>query len=810
MSDINNSDIDLSIDVTTDVGKEIESLQKLEQEARKTTTALRNLGNVYQAVTQQQIKGFQNKGALPHTWDAMLNKQLTQVADSQKRDLFLKMMDETTPWQIKHAPASKTGKYHPSWANTDGGLIKHSKAVANAALRIADDYKYTGDKDDLRLAALGHDAQKLGMQGKFYDAKHDEHAASLYKAYGLGAAADMVSAHMGGPRISGRKDSPAPESLGQKILSEADWLVSRKYAEDYVKFDDTGEVTDVDLNAIRKEAIARGEGKYDKNGQFQIIGSVEQQEKEKAKASKEWAQGWNNVERDARRLLTTLTSIAKLGLGAIVLGGKVVSEGSNALSGGARTLTNQNAEQVMQNRLAAGIVGLGTGAINDEIASLALKRGSFTLMGEAGDLLPMALAKNLDALLTSGEDVNEVYWKAADIFAGEIAKAKDSGNENKVRQQMLLAEKTLGVNARKVIDYAVVNTHMPSDLRQRTTLAGGALNWHQDIQSVNREFKVAIDDIKDSFTGIFKEFMKNFGNPITIWFANFLKGVITDPKKWADSQINEMGEAIHGPKNELAKFVDASGLGAFDMYTLVPTFNQLTQKHVEEYRQSDRAKILNNVLKGGIDVTSDDIERVIPGYKDWNIIRKRAGLGKETLAKVKADVASRALRQVGVQVPTELTFDQVLNLAEHTLRGDEQKYQPTIPYSLNSTNNMKLDAFRDIRAYSLLNRDLPIEDPRRQLSDYITSMYSDYNDPNKILEKNLDTANLLRAIVNDASLRPERAKENLNYLKDANSRDVSIMINNSFPNAINAREIKEGVETSVEGVRNALDSYAWG
>lgn len=60
-------------------------------------------------------------------------------------------------------PASTTGKYHPSFALGDGGLVRHTKAVTMCAYTIADSLGFDDvHKDAIVVAAIAHDIKKKG------------------------------------------------------------------------------------------------------------------------------------------------------------------------------------------------------------------------------------------------------------------------------------------------------------------------------------------------------------------------------------------------------------------------------------------------------------------------------------------------------------------------------------------------------------------------------------------------------------------------------------------------------------------------
>ena len=69
--------------------------------------------------------------------------------------------------------ASSTGKYHPSYALGEGGLLRHTKAAVRIGYELLQDScignKYTSDEKDLMLMGiLLHDGLKHGMPKEQY------------------------------------------------------------------------------------------------------------------------------------------------------------------------------------------------------------------------------------------------------------------------------------------------------------------------------------------------------------------------------------------------------------------------------------------------------------------------------------------------------------------------------------------------------------------------------------------------------------------------------------------------------------------
>lgn len=817
MSDYNDPEIDMSVNVETDISGEMSALNALEEKARSVTQAFRDLGNTYQKVTQQQVSGVQDH-AFKNSWDSLYNKELKTIQDVDKRNAFLRMLDSTVHENIKYTPASTTGKHHPGWANVEGGLIRHSKAVAGGALALAEQYGYQGSRDDLLIAALGHDTQKLGRSGKFYNPAHAIEGAATLKSFGLGEAAGFVESHMGTKETGARKGDPTPETQGQRILAEADWLVSRKYAEDYVQFDTEGNIKDIDIKGIRKEAIRRKEAKEGKDGYLEILGDVESQEKEKEKAAKEWERSWNNVGQDAKKLYHTLLDIAKLGLGVIPIAGKVVEAGSNALSMGDRTYNATTGDQVLGNRLAADIVGIGKNTINEELTQLSAKRGSFSLTGEAGDLLPMALAKNLDKLLLSDENIYNVYWQMLDSFVEQIEAAQGRGDEGRVKELMFLTEKTLGPGARKIADYSAVNNIIPSSLTERVAPSGGLLGWQEQIDDVNRAFKIAVDGMKDSITGLSTHFMKEFGVPVATWFDKTLRNIIT--KETVRQEIEGRSRELNGLLGMRPSFDDE-----YDTEIAARRKDIVVEKKNLEQERAIFEKKADTTLK-----TLSDIKFSSPNLAIMDRQGKLNNLPYNKYSSyMKSELADmyRKLEKVGLYPEEGMTYKELLDWADKQGVNKRQEYDvKRIEYTARASQldeevkafdkaqEPKLKYSRDRQNYSnwksiqwlgmQAGKDENLNELYKGIKEYFPTYTEGYQGLDPYIGDMIEM--LIDQVIKGYS--PTKAVEDVSKLKE--SRDVSVNINNTFPNATNAQEIKQGLTDSIEGIGRALETFNFG
>lgn len=149
-------------------------------------------------------------------------------------------------------PASSTGKYHPSFAQETGGLVKHTRCVVFFAKCNAESFNFVQkDVDLIIIAALSHDIFKQGKdkQSKYTVWEHPElafsyvleqqklypHLISIEDAEKISSA---VLCHMGRWQhdikfTKGKKQFPMPDTLFEFALQSADYIASRQELLDF-------------------------------------------------------------------------------------------------------------------------------------------------------------------------------------------------------------------------------------------------------------------------------------------------------------------------------------------------------------------------------------------------------------------------------------------------------------------------------------------------------------------------------------------------------------------------------------------------
>lgn len=174
-------------------------------------------------------------------WGTVFAPELALIQDEK---LKAKMMDIFSDVEDIHKcePASSTGKYHPEFAQGDGGLVRHTKAVVwltvdmlRARPDLVDD-QFT--QDVYVVAAILHDMCKYHHNSRFTQFDHPAEMASRCAQIGLQAVAVLIGPHMGrwsnSPRSPTKLETPRDEK--QWLLHYADYIASRTWVQ--MKFDD--------------------------------------------------------------------------------------------------------------------------------------------------------------------------------------------------------------------------------------------------------------------------------------------------------------------------------------------------------------------------------------------------------------------------------------------------------------------------------------------------------------------------------------------------------------------------------------------
>jgi len=173
-------------------------------------------------------------------------KELSYIKDVSTRT-YTEEMIEQLPDYFFTIPASSTGKYHPSYATGDGGLLRHTKAAVGIAVELfrLDWWHFSEEEKDYLITSLIlHDGWKSGkIQSKYTLMEHPLVAVDELQRLSdpskisnerLEFVTNNISTHMGQWNRDYRTKKevlPKPEDKFQKFVHLADYLASRKCLE---------------------------------------------------------------------------------------------------------------------------------------------------------------------------------------------------------------------------------------------------------------------------------------------------------------------------------------------------------------------------------------------------------------------------------------------------------------------------------------------------------------------------------------------------------------------------------------------------
>lgn len=200
-------------------------------------------------------------------WQEIFAKEISEI-DNTEVKIILNAIFEKVQDKHKTAAASSTGKYHPGVSLGDGGLVRHTKFVAQNVIELVRATPEYEDKKSIFIAAaLLHDLCKYPNG----DADHytaNDHPTIMAKmiedtcpsSETAKTIARLVASHQGrwNTNRQGEVINKAPVEFDEYILHYADLLASRPYLNP--AFDDTGNII-LDPCADRATIIAESKKK---------------------------------------------------------------------------------------------------------------------------------------------------------------------------------------------------------------------------------------------------------------------------------------------------------------------------------------------------------------------------------------------------------------------------------------------------------------------------------------------------------------------------------------------------------------------
>ena len=170
--------------------------------------------------------------------------EINYIKDESLRKSLYELIELLPDYFFKE-PAASTGKYHPSYAQGEGGLLRHTKAAVRIGYELLQDLsigkKYTSREKDLMLMALLlHDGFKKGLVEERYTRFDHPLIASkviLDNASKVGLSSedakfisDAIKTHMGDytTDYNGNEVLDEPHTKYQNFVHMCDYLASRK------------------------------------------------------------------------------------------------------------------------------------------------------------------------------------------------------------------------------------------------------------------------------------------------------------------------------------------------------------------------------------------------------------------------------------------------------------------------------------------------------------------------------------------------------------------------------------------------------
>lgn len=173
--------------------------------------------------------------------NALFKTEIEKIQSEEYRNFITYYLEERTPKYFFSTGASSSGKFHPTFSQGEGGLVRHTKAVVMFAETLLElsSYKYLNDeyKDYVYMACILHDTVKYGFEDEINAedyATHAENAAfnvsrAWFDFFGYTCPEFLtlaIKAHMG--QWSTCRDD-RPFTTIDRVVHLADYLASRKF-----------------------------------------------------------------------------------------------------------------------------------------------------------------------------------------------------------------------------------------------------------------------------------------------------------------------------------------------------------------------------------------------------------------------------------------------------------------------------------------------------------------------------------------------------------------------------------------------------
>ena len=173
-----------------------------------------------------------------------LDACLEQIKNDDIRNWTRDFLMNKVPDYFWVVGASSTGKYHPTYAQNKGGLIRHERAAVKIAIELIDNdlFDFIDHERDVIIAGLLlHDSFKYGKdKGKYTEFTHPLIAGDeVLKYEGISIETreeikEIIYKHMGKwvkNYRTGKKLLDKPTTKIERFTHLCDYLASRKFLE---------------------------------------------------------------------------------------------------------------------------------------------------------------------------------------------------------------------------------------------------------------------------------------------------------------------------------------------------------------------------------------------------------------------------------------------------------------------------------------------------------------------------------------------------------------------------------------------------
>ena len=175
----------------------------------------------------------------------VFKEEINYIKNENIRQSLIYMIEKLPDYFFEIAAAS-TGKYHPEYAQGEGGLLRHTKAAVRIGYELlcnpAIGDKYTSDEKDIMLMGLLlHDGLKSGLiKEEYTKVDHPVLVANYIKDNKdkltltdneIEFICNVIESHMGpwNTDYKGNEVLPKPINKYQRFVHMCDFLASRKF-----------------------------------------------------------------------------------------------------------------------------------------------------------------------------------------------------------------------------------------------------------------------------------------------------------------------------------------------------------------------------------------------------------------------------------------------------------------------------------------------------------------------------------------------------------------------------------------------------